>query len=248
MTIFSTPQMENALSRLCANGTIMERYEYNNYLKVSYKGTGDPISDKWNVKIYSTGTVVTTDEHTLNILVSGTFERDKKANAEKTVLQCDDSGWGSPVCGVMVGVSNGREIKTAVVDVKYFRKGSFETKDYLKIYSKHARDIIKDSFKAKPSTHRIEICTGYVNSALKEDLRKEGYDVQVVGIKGFLQDRLEGCYREYVETTLGEKMYYDPKEFPSKKDLSHKYYEVLNWGKKHRPDMLKNGWKAIQNG
>jgi len=43
-------------------------------------------------------------------------------------------------------------------------------------------------FGAAPQTRRIEICSGYVNQPLRERLRRMGYDVRVVGIRGLLAE------------------------------------------------------------
>lgn len=58
----SSTIIEEALQKCAADGHIIPRSENNKYLKVSYKGAGKLLSDKWNVKIYSTGTINTTDE------------------------------------------------------------------------------------------------------------------------------------------------------------------------------------------
>jgi len=239
-----TPDMLKTLSEFSAKGLLVPRRENNIYLKYSYRGSGTKIPKTWNVKVYTSGSVVCNDQLVLEQIISGSFTG---PNYSLKMLQIDDSGVGFPMCGVMVGVADGRELMTAVVDVQYFREGSFEKKEYLNVYSKHARAIIRGHFHATPETHRVEICTGYINSVLKEDLRKEGFDVQVTEIKGFLQDNLEDCFREYINKTLGADLSYDPKEFSSKKTLSQQYHKVLLWGQQHRPDMLKNGWKALKN-
>jgi hypothetical protein len=235
--------MEAALAAHATKGLLVPRTENNKYLKVSYRGAGKEIPATWNVKVYSSGAVVTTDETTLKMLSDGSYSLPDR---RLKVLQVDDSGWGFPLCGVMVGVSDGSEIMTAVVDVRWFKKGVFESKDYLKEYSRLARDILHDHFCARPDTHRVEICTGFVNSALRDDLRSLKFDVRVAEIKGFLQDRLEASFKEYVHLALGADMAYDHKVFPDKKSLSKKYQAVLEWGEKNRPEMLKDGWRSIQ--
>lgn len=244
----STPSMEAALAAHATKGLLVPRTENNKYLKVSYRGAGKEIPATWNVKVYSSGAVVTTDEHTLKLLEQGTYpgvDGFCDVPSRLKVLQIDDAGWGFCMCGVMVGVSDGSEMMTGVVDVKWFKKGVFETKKYLHEYSRLAREIMSDHFSARPVTHRVEICTGYVNSVLKDDLRLEGYDVRMAEVTGFLQDRLEKSFKEYVHTALGADLAYDPKTFPNKAALARKYAAVLEWGKKNRPGMLKDGWKSM---
>lgn len=235
--------MEAALRAHAEKGLLAPRTENNKYLKASYRGAGGEIPVTWNVKIYSSGSVVTNDEHLLNSLVTGAF---KTPDSRLKVLQVDDSGWGFPLCGIMVGVSDGLDMMTAIVDVRWFKKGVFEKKLYLQEYSRLALEILEEHYMASPLTHRIEICTGYVNSVLKDDLRRLGFDVRVANITGMLQKKLEGAFKDYVHVALGADMAYDPKEIANKAALARKYAAVLEWGKKHRPQMLKDGWESIK--
>ena len=240
----ATKEMVTALAAQAAKGLLTPRSENNKYLKVSYRGSGTDVPATWNVKVYATGAVVTNDDQTLQRLVEGSF---KAPDKRLRVLQCDDAGWGFPLCGVMVGVSDGQDLMTAVVDVRWFKKGVLETKQYLQEYSKLAQDIMHEHFSATPATHRVEICTGYVNSVLKEDLRRRGFDVRVASIAGMTQDKLEKAYKEYVHTALGADMAYDPKAMPDKASVARKYAAVLEWGKKNKPHMLKDGWGSMKS-
>jgi len=240
----STQAMETALVAHVAKGLIAPRTENNQYLKASYKGAGGLVPVTWNVKIYSSGAVVTTDEQTLMSMVNGSL---KEPNSRLKLLQIDDAGWGFPLCGVMVGISNGKEIMTAVVDVRWFKKGTFESKAYLREYSKLARETMQEHFSSTPDLNRVEICSGYVNSVLKEDLRRAGYDVRTTVITGFLQEHLEKLYGEYVKVALGTDVYFDPKAFgDNKAALARKYKSVLEWGRRFKPEMLKDGWGSMQ--
>lgn len=239
-----TSEMRRNLKTAHKNGLIVPRTENNKYLDISYKGTGGFVSEKWNVKVYTTGSVQTTDSETLRALCAGAL---LPPDESLRLLQIDDSGWGFPLCGVMVGVSDGTSMMTAVVDVKWFRAGIFESKKYLEQYSILGRQVMRDHFAATPKTHRVEICTGYINRRLKDDLRKEGYDVRVTEIKGFLQNKLEGNFKEYVKKTLRADLAYDPKELKlNKAALTRKFRAVMKWGIQNRPDMLKDGWESIQ--
>ena len=241
----SSPELEKSLIKAAGQELIIQRYENNRYLKVSYKGSGGLISDKWNVKIYTSGSVVCNDEHVLQAIMDGTLQN---PDDSKIVLQCDDSGWGSCVGGVMVGVTDGKRIETDVVDIYFFRPPAYETKEYLHEYAGKGFRIIRDRFKASPKTHRIEICTGYVNTALKDMLRNQHFDVRVTEIKGLLQDNLERMYREYIRELTGLDLGYDPKEIKQKygtKAVGKRYYETLSWAKANAPHLIKTGWKSI---
>lgn len=184
------------------------------------------------------------DKHVLGILLDEDYDR--LIPPDLQLLRIDDAGWGFPLCGVMVGVSDENEVHTAVVPVEYFRNDTgnhFGTRRYLKRYSDLAIQII-DRFGAAPGTHRIEICTGYVNQPLRENLRRMGYDVRVVEIKGMLQDRLEASFKAHVREAIGSDIYYDPKDMKAS-DIPKRYGESLAYGKRHCPHLLKTGWSAI---
>jgi hypothetical protein len=217
----------------------------------SFRGVeGGGISHKWNVKIYNPSikksghSVVCVDRHVLMKLVEEDYA--SFIPPDLPVLRIDDAGWGFPLCGVMVGVTDEREVRTAVVPVAYFRDDTryhFQTKRYLKEYSDLAIQLLEE-FGATPRSHRIEICTGYVNQPLRERLRGRGYDVRVVEITGLLQRELEGRYRQYVHEEVGADIYYDPKDM-KKSQIPRSYRKSLAYGEKHCPEKIKTGWEAI---
>lgn len=235
--------LESKLREYCDKGILISRTENNQFLKVSYKGAGGLVSPKWSVKIYTSGSVVCNDNMILQDICNGTL---KEADQEKILVQADDAGWGFPLLGVMVGICCQGKIEINTVDVSYFQGNKYEHKKYLGEYARLGYDIVTQIFKAKPETHRIEICTGYVNRRLKSLLREHGYDVRVVEITGLLQDSLEDLFKQYVHKTLGMDLAYDPKEIGNNKIIANKYYEVLRWGKRYAPHLLKTGWNSIK--
>jgi hypothetical protein len=236
----SSPEMEKALQDFALTGRIVSRTEKNPYLKVSYRGDGKDISEKWNVKIYKTGSVVTTDEKTLLDITRGTF---KLPDSNLKVIQIDDAGIGFPLCGIMVGVTDGTTIWTDTVSVKFFQGEAYEEKRYVKDYTQRGVQILS-RIGVSPKTHRIEICSGYINQALKKRLRELEYEVIITDIKGLLQDKLEALYREYVYEETGKHLAYDPKEL-TPRQISLNYYSAVNWAKKFAPELLKTGWKSL---
>ena len=236
----SSSNMEKALHEFSLTGQIVLRTENNQYLKVSYKGSGKDISEKWNVKIYTSGSVVTTDPTTLKKIVSGNF---KAPDKNLKVIQIDDAGIGFPLCGIMVGVTDGTNIWTDTVDVKFFQGDYYKRKEYVKNYTDKGIKII-NNIGISPSTHRIEICSGFINQALKEKLREMGYDVIITDIKGLLQDKLEALYRDHVYNLTGKHLAYDPKGLTTKQ-ISLNYYSAVKWGRKFAPELLKTGWKSL---
>jgi hypothetical protein len=233
---------EKLLEKAVLNGHIVSRTENNPYLKFSYKGTGELVSDKWNIKVYTSGKVVCNDVDTLDDIINNKLA---SPNSSLKLIQIDDAGWGFPLCGVMVGVTDGTKVLTNVVPVSYFQGKTFKTKKYLKVYSELGLELVR-TFEAKHQTHRIEICTGFINSQLKKDLRKLKFDVRVTEIKGLLQDELERLFKEHVKHETGLNLAYDPKSMEKKK-IGRAYYNVLSYGMTQVPHLLKSGWKSMEN-
>jgi len=239
------------LSQASEEGLIASKPENNPYLLAGYVGVeGRGITPKWNLKIYTFNkkkkghSLVCVDIHILSKLLEEDY--DSFIPPDLQILRIDDAGWGFPLCGMAVGVSDEQEVQTAIVPVEYFRDdidNNFQAKRYLDKYMELAIQLL-DQFGAKPDTHRIEICTGFVNQPLREELRSLGYDVRVEEIKGKLQDKLEKAYREYVIEEVGADIYYDPKEM-NKSEISQRYDESLKFGKEHCPHKVKSGWNAI---
>jgi len=253
-TFFTPQETEFILDKLkgaSEKGFITSRFENNLYLLSSYAGVEEKgITPKWNVKIYTYNlkkgghSLVCVDKHVLSRLLDEDYDSFNPPDLQ--LLRIDDAGWGFPLCGVMVGISDEREIRTAEVPVGFFRDDTryhFLTRRYLKKYADLAVQLL-DQFAASPESHRIEICTGYINQPLREKLRVLGYDVRVVEVKGMLQDELEARYKAYVLEEIGSDIYYDPKDM-HKSDIPRRYRECLEYGKRHCPHQIKTGWKAI---
>ena len=246
-----TDAIVDKLKQASEQGFVTSRTENNPYLLASFVGVEEKgITPKWNVKIYSYSSkkkghsLVCVDKDVLAKLLAEDY--DSFVPPDLQILRIDDAGWGFPLCGVMVGISDEETVQTAVVPVEYFRDDSdnpFQTKRYLKKYADLAIQLL-DQFGGSPDTHRIEICTGHVNQSLREELRKLGYDVRVVEIKGILQDRLEELFKAHVLEEVGADIYYDPKEI-RKSEISQRYRVSLEHGIKHCPHKIKTGWNAI---
>jgi len=237
----SNPQLEKNLKKLHSEGELVPRTENNLYLKISYCGTGKLISNKWNVKIYTSGSVVCNDMLLLKHISEGSL----KPAPNLPLYQIDDAGVGFPICGVMVGVTDGVDVWTDVVDVSFFQTPRFEKGHYLNEYAKKGASLL-GKLGVDPKKHRIEICTGYINTRLKDMLREKGFDVRVNEIKGLLQDRLEQFFREYVRREAGADLGYDPKQI-EKLNLGLAYYRVVRWAKQNAPHLLKTGWGSLKN-
>jgi hypothetical protein len=169
-SVFTTGEIEFVLERLrqaSDDGFVASKSENNQYLLAAYVGVeGKGITPKWNVKIYTYNkkkkghSLVCVDQHILAKLLDGDYESFIPPDLQ--VLRIDDAGWGFPLCGVAVGVSNEQEVQTGIVPVDYFRDdvdNHFQTKRYLKEYTDLAIQLL-DQFGANPGTHRIEIWRG----------------------------------------------------------------------------------------
>jgi len=253
-SLYTTGEIEFILEKLrhaSQEGLVASKSENNQYLLAAYAGVeGGGITPKWNLKIYTFNkkkkghSLVCVDHNILAKILEGDYESFIPPDLQ--VLRIDDAGWGFPLCGMAVGVSDEQEVQTAIVPVEYFRDdidNNFQAKRYLGKYMELATHLL-DQFGANPDKHRIEICTGFVNQPLREELRSLGYDVRVEEIKGMLQDELEEVYREYVIEEVGSDVYYDPKEM-NKSEIPRMYDESLRFGKEHCPDKIKTGWNAI---
>jgi hypothetical protein len=231
-------KLESILSEYVKSGVLLAKQVNNPYIKIMYKGAGNAVPSNWNVQIFTSGKLHTNDGLTLSRILDRTIEN---IDPQKLLIQCDDAGVGFPLCGAMIGIFDGKEITTDVVDVSFFQPPAFKQKLYLTEYSSLGIKILQ-KIGATPQTHRIEICIGHINSALKNALRDQGYDVRISEITGPLQDGLEMRYRLYIRNLIGVDLAYDPK-LTSKKEMGKKFYTAVNWAKKNGPHFLKSGWE-----
>lgn len=247
--IFNSTQaalIEAALKKAESLKLIRTVAENNAYLMCSYAGTG-VITPKWSVKLYSYSknkkghSLVCTDIEVLKCFVNGNFNFKPP---DLKVIKIDDAGWGFPLCGVMIGATDEIQVFTDIVPVEFFQGDNFTNKKYLDEYSTRGVKLIIEKFDANIETHRIEICSGFINRALRDRLRQLGFHVRIIEVKGLLQDELEERFRQYAGAELNTDIYYDPKKI-GKSELPKKFREVLDFGKKFFPLKLKTGWRSI---
>jgi len=115
--------------------------ENNQWLLLHVKGDGEKAPQSWNAKIYTNSAgnmkVVTTDMATLTALLDGRQQAQKMAPPAKyeasRVISIDDSGWGFPLLGTLIGLHDSLDnsIHIGEVSVKYYQSPFFERKDYL---------------------------------------------------------------------------------------------------------------------
>lgn len=218
------------------------RAENNPYLVLSVYGDGRRAPDSWTVKVYRNAKgqlkLVTDDYDLLMRLIGG-----EKQGERKTIIKVDDSGWGFPLGGVMIGATDGSVVLTGLIDVQFFQGELFRSHAYLEEAANVSLGLVKRLGQGKAET-AVEICPGYVNSRSREALLQAGYEVRVTEITGLLQNELEERFKEYVET-LGYRDYFDPKETS---DIKSGFDRVIGWIDRdpERLKLAKTGWKYFQ--
>lgn len=216
------------------------RDQPNPYVVLSVRGDGARAPESWNATVYRNNKgqlkLVTTDFAVLQKLLPG---------EQKHTIQVDDSGWGFPLGGVMIGATDGTKVETGLIGTRYFQGELFTSHAYLSEAARITLELVK-RLGGRPGETRVEICSGYVNSRSKDALEKEGYEVKVTEITGLLQDQLEQRYKEYAQS-LGYPAYYDPKETRSP---AMAFKEVIKWidlDPESRLKIAKTGWKYFHS-
>lgn len=238
---------ESMLEKIKALG-LPEKKENNEYILLHVHGDNKRAPETFNAKIYSGKKglkLVTNDYYTLITLLN---KETIKKSLSRTIF-IDDSGWGYPALGVLVGAYD-TETKTfwfKEVDVKFFQGHAFKNKEYLEEYAKQGIAII-NAYEPDKKTTLIKICTRFINIKLKEELRKLGYNVEVAKIGEPLQSKIERKHREYVKEKLGYDAYYDPKELKQEEIVSE-FNKVVEFIKKNNlMRYAKSGWEYFKNG
>ncbi|MFH0874753.1 MAG: hypothetical protein V1859_02360 [archaeon] len=225
-----------------------EKKENNEYILLHVYGDDKRASSKFNVKVYNNKKgilkVVCNDIDTLNKMIEN--KQDSPPDNVKRTISIDDSGWGFPLGGVLVGAYDTltNQIITRDVTVNYFQNPLFSQKEYLVEYARRGLEIIKE-LHAEPIDTVIKICSGYINSKLKEKLREEGFYVEVTEIKEPLQSELEKKHKEYVKG-LGFDYYYDPKGLSEKEIVSKFDKVILIIKEKGLMHLSKTGWQYFK--
>ena len=228
---------------------LLEQHEPNPYL--IYKGVGDgkTVSEKFNVKIYQGKkgySVVTNDQETYEKILNGTITKTVK----KHTLMVDDSGFGCPVGGTLVGaVLDNNLFDFREVPVEYYQGDKYDKQEYLECAAEKGTELV-ESILATGNVNKddvkIIICTGYVNTKLKEALRQHGYYVEVGEIAGKLQNMLEEIHSKFLRDRFGCGLYYDPKVTDPVKG----FQVMIKWINEKPGERLrfaKTGWDYFKN-
>jgi hypothetical protein len=159
-------------------------------------------------------------------------------------IQIDDQGWGTPVGGVGIIVlrKETKEYYFDVVPIEHFRQGAFKKKTYLV----SARDIVERGIKELhvARDEEIEICSGCIHDRTTEWLKKEGYIVSTMKIRGEAQKIGEQVFIEYLQS-LGIP---NPPSIVEETVDEYKaqFFYLMDWVREDphgRAHLCKTGWK-----
>lgn len=238
------------LDKLKALG-MPEVKEDNPWLRLHIKGDNTKAPGSWNAKVYKNKAgilkVVTTDMGVLDALLTNTAQSGPVSAAmekkSERIVTVDDSGWGYPLLGVLIGAHDSQtgQIIIEEIKVEYFQSPYFETKLYLN-QAAIATMRLLDRLNANPDGTQIKICTGYIHTEAVRVLIENGYTIERGVIGEPLQSRLEAAHAEYVKKATDAGIYYDPKELDMK-EIGRKFHEVVAWIKKNNAwNIAKTGW------
>lgn len=233
---------ESMLEKIRALG-LPEKKESNEYCMLHVHGDNIRAPETFNAKVYSGKKgmkLVTNDYETLMDLINNK----QKNGSYSRIISIDDSGWGFPLNGVLVGAYDtlANSFKFKEIDVKFFQGREFNEKSYLFEYAKKGIEIINE-FNPDKNTTLIKICTGYINIELKRELRKIGFNVEVAKIGEPLQSELERKHKEYIKEKFGYDAYYDPKELKTAEIVSE-FNDVVEFIRKNNlMSSAKSGWE-----
>ena len=236
---------EIILEKIKALG-LPEKKENNQYILLHVYGDDIRASTKFNAKVYKGKKglkILTNDYATLKKLIEG---KQSKKTYER-IIYIDDSGWGFPLGGVLIGayddLSKGFIFKE--VDIKFFQEENFKQQKYLQEYANKGIEIISE-LKPNRANTLIKICTGFINKNLKEDLRTLGFDVEVAEIGEPLQSELEKRHKQFVKEKFGYDAYYDPKEI-EKGEIVSEFNSVVDFIRKNNlMKFAKTGWNYFK--
>ena len=258
----SQPMSKGQLDALKKLG-LPEVKENNQWLVLHVKGDGVRAPASWNAKVYTNSAgnmkVVTTDMTILVALLGGRQQAPQMMPPAKPeagrVISIDDSGWGFPLLGTLVGLHDSLDnsIHIGEVPVNYYQSPFFERKDYLYIAANQVVRLLgelkhpnADIFDPRTVNVLFRVCTGYVNTGIVRELRERGFKVETCAIGEPLQSALEAAHMNYIREKTGTDIYYDPKEL-DKAEIPKKFGEAVRWIEKNNAlSLTKTGWNYFK--
>lgn len=161
------------------------------------------------------------------------------------MIQIDESGWGSLLGGVMVGVYDTQyeQLYTKLIPISFFQRRKFENQDYLDRALKIAQAGLQ-LFTGYPGDNglSIQVCRGHLLSKVRDHVERNCshfYKIEFVDIKDPIQSLLEDSFSK----SLGHIGV--PK---GKAGGAHRisFDAMLDWVKEDpkRVKYVKTGWKS----
>ena len=159
-------------------------------------------------------------------------------------IQIDDAGYGDLLFGAVIGAYRPEKTDFVydVIDVKYFQKPLFKTREYKKEAGRITRKLVQ---RLKPEkSEKIELCQGDILDQAAEALTKTYGETLIsrTKIEGRAQDLIESAYLDEIRN-LG----YEP--IPDRTEKWGKsFWHMYRWLKKN-PKMLrytKSGWPRLK--
>lgn len=153
-------------------------------------------------------------------------------------LWVDDSGWGSLLGGVAIGLYNdgNKKFLSKIIPVKYFQGKIFREQQYLK----KALDLFVDMEAKIGSYSRITVCRGYILDHIWEFLQEFASVDKLIRaeIRDPLQKRLELVFAAHLKKN----------DVPCYSGGAHgmSFEDQLKWVKadKKRIKFVKTGWPS----
>lgn len=165
-----------------------------------WRGDGDTIPGNFVVTLYSSRngyTACPSDMVAMQAIIRG----ENPWLETGTVIQIDDSGWGCPVGGVMIGglVVGEPDVVHTIVPCSEFRDN--EPSYYLQVVASQVVKIIKticDQNNLNRNNAIIDVCSGPVLIQAREVLDNAGWRTRTQKIRGRLQDVLKVEYQQHL--------------------------------------------------
>jgi hypothetical protein len=160
------------------------------------------------------------------------------------MIQIDDSGWGSLLGGVYIGVYNTKSGKmfSKLIPVSYFQEDKFEKKKYLEKALNIAREGILKVGSYNLQENEIQCCRGYALETIRKWLSENKNtfkSVKFLGITDPIQSELESKFSKHLGS-IGVPL--------GSGSGAHRisFEEMLKWvaDDNRRVKYVKTGWKS----
>lgn len=160
------------------------------------------------------------------------------------MLEIDDSGWGCPIGGVLIGVlrPESEEYLTGLIPVRYFQGTSYQKLAYLAKTKSLAKDLI-GRLKVG-SREQIVVCPGPLFRNFRTYLFENKFNFRARPIGGALQLLVEKSFAQYLNG-LGI-----PADLLARYNFRHaggRFHALLRWVAQTWPERLavcKTGWPS----